>query len=162
MALPDSGSPAATVGNAMIPLINKLSFVLQVEVMEADLSGQPALPHLIMTRASRIGAVTIDKASVNVYDNDAGTFTPLTQAQLEQVAYDQPAITFTSETKPSFTKQAPAGKTSFTVGDILDAIAAFEQYDRPSTDWFGGPDCHHVFFEGMEASSEGWYIAWGS
>jgi hypothetical protein len=146
----------------MIPLINKLSFVLQVEVVEADLSRQPALPNIMMTRASRIGAVSIDKAGVNLYDKESGDFTPLTQAQLDQVAYDQPEITFTSETKPSVTVNAPAGKSCFTVNDILDAIAAFEQYDRPSTDWFGGPDCHHVFFEGMESTPDGWYIAWGS
>jgi hypothetical protein len=146
----------------MIPLINKLSFVLQVEVVEADLSRQPTLPNIMMTRASRIGAVSIDKAGVNLYDKESGDFTPLTHAQLDQVAYDQPEITFTSETKPSFTVNAPAGKSCFTVNDILDAIAAFEQYDRPSTDWFGGPDCHHVFFEGMHVTPEGWYIAWGS
>jgi glucose/arabinose dehydrogenase len=143
---PESSSASAT---SMIPLINKLSFTLQMYERRTGLR------------------VSIDKPEVGVYSNDSGEFTPLTAEQLEQVAYNQPAITFkrgllSSAAKPSYTMNAPNSKSYFSLSDLLDTIAAFEQYDRPSTEWFGGIDCHHIFFEGVHATPEGWLISWGS
>jgi hypothetical protein len=52
---------------------------------------------------------------------------------------------------------------NFTIGDIIKCIEKTELYMRPNTYWFGGPDVHHVFFEGIEQDKEGiWNINWGS
>lgn len=51
--------------------------------------------------------------------------------------------------------------TKLTVKQLKKYIVAIEKRNRtnPQNYWFGGIDCHHVFFEGFET----WYdIRWGS
>lgn len=51
----------------------------------------------------------------------------------------------------------------FTRQQVLDAIISVEKKTRPKTDWFDGPDWHHVFFEGVYLDEDGvGEIYWGS
>ena len=50
-----------------------------------------------------------------------------------------------------------------TVAEFLRAVGEHETAVRGSSDWCGGVDTHHVFFEGVYADFEGRYgILWGS
>ena len=53
--------------------------------------------------------------------------------------------------KKTYTNQ----KDYFTVAELVDCIIDFEKIDRSSIkSWFGGVDCHHVFFEGVFHNEE--------
>merc|ERR1712070_75643 len=47
---------------------------------------------------------------------------------------------------------------------VVASIEAYERIDRAKTKWFGGVDCHHVFFEGIfpNATKDAYGICWGS
>ncbi len=55
-------------------------------------------------------------------------------------------------------------KGFFTVAEIVAHIVDFERIDRPKSKWFGGVDCHHVFFEGFRPNltRDAFCICWGS
>ena len=56
-------------------------------------------------------------------------------------------------------------KGYFTVEELVDCIVDFEKIDRSSCkSWFGGIDCHHVFFEGVYHDKEKntYSTSWGS
>jgi len=55
-------------------------------------------------------------------------------------------------------------KGGFSCLDVIKNIVSFEKSDRPNTKWFGGPDCHHIYYEGMRYDKETQYIRifWGS
>jgi len=55
-------------------------------------------------------------------------------------------------------------KDHFTVKEVVQRIVDFERTDRPKSKWFGGIDCHHVYFEGMRLNCkrDAFRICWGS
>jgi hypothetical protein len=51
----------------------------------------------------------------------------------------------------------------FTCGELIDNIVQYANINRPHTRWFGGIDCHHIFFEGLTSCGKDTYtIYWGS
>jgi len=54
----------------------------------------------------------------------------------------------------------------FTCAEVIDHILDFEKCDRPKTKWFGGIDCHHIWFEGLGENTgeagDGYHVCWGS
>ncbi|GAB2663226.1 hypothetical protein GCM10027088_47380 [Nocardia goodfellowii] len=51
----------------------------------------------------------------------------------------------------------------FTVRDLVTAIAETERRTRQQSQWYGGVDVHHVYFEGIHEGADGvWEIYWGS
>ena len=61
---------------------------------------------------------------------------------------------------------APEGKDYFSIKDLVEAICENEETDRAREEslWFGGIDCHHIFFEGMSLDCWGnyYHVSWGS
>ena len=58
--------------------------------------------------------------------------------------------------------QAANGQ-AFTVEELLKAVEDTERQSRPNSEWFGGVDMHHVYFEGIAEAEDGvWDIQWGS
>jgi hypothetical protein len=52
---------------------------------------------------------------------------------------------------------------TFTIRDLAEAIAETEAITRAKSDWMGGPDVHHVYFEGLDHGKDGvWRVSWGS
>jgi hypothetical protein len=85
----------------------------------------------------------------------------LTAEQLASIALKQSSITFRDPTtKHEATFQAPAGQGYFTVKDMVNTILAWEQQNRPLTEWFGGIDVHHTGFAGMHLEKDGTYWIW--
>ena len=57
---------------------------------------------------------------------------------------------------------APNGN-SFTIQDMIIAIEVTERKSRGSSEWLGGIDVHHIYFEGIHQNENGdWEIPWGS
>ena len=61
-------------------------------------------------------------------------------------------------------KSYHSDKEYFTIQEVIANIIDFEMARRPKTNWFGGIDDHHVFFEGMIPNADGasFNICWGS
>ncbi len=84
---------------------------------------------------------------------------------LNKICFDGSTITITSndETKTfSAPDEHPQG---FTASQLLDAILEVEQIVRPKTEWFGGIDAHHIYFEGLhpeEKNDNCFVVMWGS
>ena len=64
------------------------------------------------------------------------------------------------KTKCTFTNK----KGYFTCKEMIRNILRFERLHRSKTKWFGGIDCHHVYYEGMIPTYDKKYyqICWGS
>jgi hypothetical protein len=50
----------------------------------------------------------------------------------------------------------------FSILDLMDNILELEREARPTTEWFGGVDVHHVYFEGLCESYGVFNVSWGS
>jgi len=57
---------------------------------------------------------------------------------------------------------APNGRF-FTLSDLKDVVERLELATRGDSEWFGGVDVHHVYFDGISREADGaWSIFWGS
>lgn len=50
----------------------------------------------------------------------------------------------------------------FTVQEFLDVVGKLETAVRGETEWFGGIDAHHVYFEGLMGANGRYSVEWGS
>jgi hypothetical protein len=48
------------------------------------------------------------------------------------------------------------------VRDLKRAVACSERVSRQDSDWKGGIDVHHIYFEGIELEDDVWMIGWAS
>ena len=72
-------------------------------------------------------------------------------------------IAFCISLSPGTKPRIAADFQFFTAQEMIDNIIVFERIDRPKTSWFGGVDCHHVYFEGLRPDEKGSYhLFWGS
>lgn len=90
-------------------------------------------------------------------------FRELTDEERNMVVLTVSAIRLKSEGGVIVEHKAPNGK-HFTVQDILDCVVETERQTREKSDWFGGPDLHHVFFEGIhkDEHKDFYRVWWGS
>lgn len=54
----------------------------------------------------------------------------------------------------------------FTIAEVINAIVDLERVDRPQSEWCGGVNCSHIYFEGLLPGSKKWkdaffYIVYG-
>lgn len=135
---------------------NEVQWVLDLKVTETKQYGN------LLNRFAPPEAklVSISYTTPEWYkDHD---FIALTETELREIAFSGPLITFKSAMTKSF--NAPNNK-SFTVKELIEAIVSFEKEDRlcSKSEWFGGIDVHHVFFEGLGKYKDGMYeVNWGS
>ena len=133
---------------------NELDGFLSIELTESpvrigSLLNERALPE------SKITKITLD---LQVVDDD---YRPLTKEELDSVALKGSTIIIISE-GISVEHKAKNGK-SFTIRDLKNAVLKTEKKARPKTEWFGGIDVHHVYFEGLHKVSKDTYqVSWGS
>lgn len=89
----------------------------------------------------------------------------LTSKELELIVFQDCSIKLRSYAclKPSkiVEHKAPNGKY-FTVKDMIAVICEQERQTRGDTDWFGGIDIHHIFFEGLTPDKDVWIVSYGS
>ena len=65
--------------------------------------------------------------------------------------------------RSSYEKTFKVENGGLTALELTNIICDFEKNSRNYTEWFGGVDTHHIFFEGMFQVEPGKYsIFWGS
>lgn len=81
-------------------------------------------------------------------------------ADTTAVAFRGNQMTLISNSATRHTFVEPKG--FFTLSEFMACVQLFETEDRPKSNWFGGVDRHHVFFDGVKQTQDGYRILWGS
>lgn len=135
--------------NPNLEFLNSLSGILRIDV---DLSDP---------EEAKIVDVQLE---ASVLENEQ--FRDLTEDELQRVVFQEPCILLRGESGDVIEHTAPDGE-SFTVQELLDAVEETERRTRGNSEWFGGIDVHHVFFERIyrrdeDVANDVWSIFWGS
>ena len=147
---------------ADLNFFNRLSGILDVTLskpVEALSERMPA-----MSKAPPEATVKDVKLQVQVYEDGKGDdpFRPVTDAELDAVILDVPELRLKGLAGVAVTHKAPNG-SSFRCRDLIAAVEETERQTRGTSEWFGGVDVHHVFFEGIHRGEDDtWEIFWGS
>jgi hypothetical protein len=130
---------------------------LHVELTEPTVPIAPALLNQKALPGARIKSLRLES-----YVFEDGGFRPLTEEEYGRVALRESEIRLRGEAGEPVTHRAPNGEY-FTVRDVLRAVEETERTTRATSDWSGGVDVHHVYFEGVHRQGDGtWSIHWGS
>lgn len=140
-----------------LAFFNRLSAILRIELTEP---AQQVSPHLLDLAASPSAELVSLRVETNVFEGDDER--PLTEEELASVAFDAPEIQLRGDTGELVVHRAPNGR-HFKVGDLIRAVEETERRTRANTEWLGGIDVHHIFFEGILPEQDGtWSLCWGS
>lgn len=147
-------------------MLDGYSVVLNIDIETYQRPG-PLLNEFVK-EGVKIKSISIDEISKFVYDEDEEVeIVLLTKKELNTICYNEKKITLIEE-RSQFNKGF--GKTftnnkGFTVREMFNVIVEFEKETRPLSNWFGGVDAHHIYFEGFRKyqDKENTYtICWGS
>lgn len=143
-----------------LDFFNSLSGKLNIQL------DQPATPvgGLLNLQASPDAQIVRLELKVQVFEPDTETFREVTAEELDSVAFQGASIHLQSEDGDVVAHNASNG-SYFTVRELLRAVEETERQTRGHSDWLGGIDVHHVFFEGIHPSDEEddvYEIYWGS
>lgn len=160
-SMPEGPTPAMT-GKKHV------QFLLSIETTNTA-PQQGMLLNRLEAPDSQITNIT--HTDIDYYDKKKDALISLTDDELKRPGFIGDSITFHSiwtnkddevvaQTKRTFTNT----KGYFTIQQMVDNIVKFELLDRPKTCWFGGVDCHHVYFEGISKNEDNktYGIHWGS
>lgn len=136
---------------------NNLSGRLNITLSEEPVAVSQRIVNRRAPSTARIRAIDLDMSVL-----ETGKFRDLTDAEWAQVVVAEPTIRMRSLTKKVVTHRAPDGR-AFTVRDLVTAILETERKTRGGSDWLGGIDVHHRYFQFIERGSDGvWTVSWGS
>lgn len=137
-----------------------ISFSLSIEL---DIPPTPMggrLVNLAADKKAKLKEIKVD--SVSRYCPDQEEHVEFTDEQLNTlIIYEGEKIEF----KHNNTRKVyHFSNKKATIKQFVDAIVDFEKIARTSGDWFGGIDCHHIFYEGIDPAGENgvYHITWGS
>jgi hypothetical protein len=113
-----------------------------------------------------IKSVSLD---LQIYEreNDEEPFREATQEEWDAIVFEQPYLRIIGLVEEAIEHRATNGK-NFSAKELIQAIEATEKQTRSKSEWFGGIDAHHIFFEGLsfvEVDGQGietWRVYWGS
>lgn len=164
------GQPAPTPGRTpasereelvdedALDFFNALSGTLEIE-LTTPATPVGGLSNLAASAEAKLVSLTLKSG---VYDRTGDEARSLTATELDQVVFRAPTIRLRGESRTVVSHDAPDG-VRFTVRDLLLAVEQTEWQTRGDSEWLGGIDVHHRFFEGIEQDEEGvWEINWGS
>ncbi len=141
-----------------LEFFNSLSGCLEVQLSEP---ARPVGTTLNVAAPPEARVLSI-RLVPEVFDDGLQETRPLTEPERAIVVLEAPEIRLRGESGDVMTHSAP-DRSRFTVRDLLQAAEETERRTRPSSQWLGGVDVHHVFFEGIEQGDDGvWEICWGS
>jgi hypothetical protein len=142
-----------------LEFFNSLSGKLEIEL---DLPAEPIAKDLLNLRASPNARIVRLELRAEVFNPDTEEFLPLTAAELDALAFRANSIPLRSEDGEVILHAAPNG-SHFTVRELLRAVEETERRTRANSEWFGGVDVHHLYFEGIHPGEDDvWEIYWGS
>jgi hypothetical protein len=137
-----------------LEFFNRLSGRLEIELTEKP---QPITPKLHNVAASP--SAKIVRLSLRMQVWEGKDFRELTDAEWSRVVLRAPSIRL----RNARTQEVVEARDGvFTVRDLAAAIEETERRSRGTTEWFGGIDVHHRFFEGIRDVGGVWEIDWGS
>ncbi|MFE3189463.1 hypothetical protein ACFXHA_10670 [Nocardia sp. NPDC059240] len=120
------------------------------EGVAANLSNQ---------RATATAAIRGVSFALTVFED--GEIRDLTVDEFDRVVLELPTLNLRGFGDP--VAHRASNEKWFTVRDLAAAIAETERLTRQQSQWFGGVDVHHIFFEGIGKNDDGvWEIYWGS
>ncbi len=139
-----------------LKFFNGLSGTLAIELTEPT---ENIAANLANQRATVTAAIREVLFTPKVFED--GGFRDLTVDEFDRVVLELPVLNLRGLGDP-VEHRAPNGKW-FTVRDLTAAIAETERSTRQQSQWYGGVDVHHIFFEGIHEGDDGdWEIYWGS
>jgi hypothetical protein len=142
-----------------LEFFNSLSGHLDIQL---SVPAQPFAPHLLNLQASPEAKIVTLKLTAEVYNTATETFRDLTADELNSVAFRGSEIRLRGDGDRVVSHKAPNG-AFFTVRELLLAVEETERQTRNDSEWLGGVDVHHIFFEGIREEPDGtWFIRWGS
>jgi hypothetical protein len=129
---------------------------LHIELTEQTVLITEGLANRKSPPTATIRSLTL---KADVFENEH--FRPLTETEMSAVALTEPEVVLRGLGAPVH-HVAPNGQW-FTVRDLLAAVEETERVTRQESQWFGGVDIHHVFFQGLQLGDDNiWQISWGS
>ncbi|XAL99379.1 hypothetical protein OT109_17585 [Phycisphaeraceae bacterium D3-23] len=141
-----------------LTFFNSLSGRLEIELT----SPAEQVGNLDNVRSNSGTEIKSIKLVAEVFDQGSETFRDLTNEEVQSVAFRARSIMLRGEGGTAVTHHAANGEF-FTVQELLDAVVVTEKQSRGSSEWLGGIDVHHVYFEGIQQDAAGvWEIHWGS
>jgi hypothetical protein len=141
-----------------LAFFNRLRGRLEIELTEP---AHQVAPHILNLQASPSAKIKSLRFAASVPTDDYDV-RPLTEDELSSVAFIAPKIELRGDTGTPVVNEAPNGK-HFTVRDLIEAVERTELATRGSSEWLGGIDVHHIYFEGILSEGDGtWSICWGS
>jgi hypothetical protein len=146
------------MSSSELEFFNSLSGKLEIELTE------PAEPfaNLLNLRASPSAQISNLKLYAKVFNRDTEDFRNLTEEELNSVAFRAKHIKLRGESGEVISHDAPNGEF-FSVRQLLQAVEETERRTRNRSEWYGGVDVHHCFFEGIHpGGGDTWDIFWGS
>lgn len=142
-----------------LAFFNSLSGRLDIKLTESPSPITASLQNLVAPPTARIAGIEL---RLEVFEEDADDFRPLTDDEWNRVVVREPTIQFRGGGDRIVEHRAPNDRC-FTTRELAKAIEATERETRGHSNWFGGVDVHHVFFQGIELGRDGvWSTSWGS
>jgi hypothetical protein len=137
---------------------NSLSGVLDIKLSEDPSRITPSLYNVAAAPNARIVSLSF---KLEICGEDG--FRDLTDADWRRVGFESPTIRLRSSYSATVVAHKAPNGAHFTVRDLAIAIEETERQSRGASNWFGGIDVHHIFFQGLHVDQDGvWEIAWGS
>lgn len=150
------------------PALDKLVFTLIIETTNTS----PRMGFLLNRFEEPDSEIVALKAGcLNRFDRNANRLMELTRFEKATPAYVGKTLTLESLWKTRDGRIVDSTRRTyknefgfFTVAEMVAHVEDFERIDRPKSKWFGGVDCHHIFFEGLRPNGAGdaFRILWGS
>lgn len=131
---------------------------LEIKISEAPKPMENLRGILVSPGEAELINVKLDP---KIYIPELKDFRSLTEEELNSVTFKLPSIVLVGESGEPVTHYSTNNKY-FTVRELLQAVEVTELKTRGNTEWFGGIDIHHVFFEGIHCEYGQWQIYWGS
>lgn len=143
--------------------LNHLSGILNISLTKKPVR----IGNLLNVRAESDAKIKNAKLECKVFCDDS--FRNLSTEEEKMIVFeDAKEISIIGESvfaedleKFTVAHKKKSGKWS--VRDVLKAIEKTEKKTRVHTDWFGGIDVHHIYFEGLRKINDNSFVSsWGS
>ena len=139
-----------------LSFFNSLSLILDITLNEQAEPIAEGLVNQVAPSSAMIQSLELTPSVIE--DKDLRDLTP---EELDLVVFEEAEVRLCGY-GDEVLHRAPDG-VSFTVRDLVAAIASTERETRHQRCWYEGIDVHHVFFQGLRQQENGcWKIHWGS
>jgi len=152
------GVHADCVDPVELEFFNTISGTLEIKLSKEPVSGKNLSGNKFAESDAKIISMELKP---EIYMPEMEFFRTVTPEEMQKVAYNDKSVELVSESGISVKHDAPNGKY-FTVKSLLDAVEETERQTRGKTEWFGGIDVHHIYFEGIHCEEGQRLIFWGS